>query len=166
MAQNGYTIPQFRRVSDALYNQYQKDRSLTQSQRSALAIMQAYLIQKDLKTQAEQYLAKLRTQLLDFMNLFAETTFEDITNFDKTVMRYLVNEDKETEELQIAPAFGQEGYAAQQQASTDKAPKSITSVREVANMIADNMKKFLRSTSVVVTQGGDRILRLASSQQG
>jgi hypothetical protein len=145
---------------------YQESRALTAQQRAALAVMQAYLIQKDIGSQAEAYLSKLRVQLLDFMNLFSEMTQEEVKYFDRTVMQYVVTADSKTEELQIAPGFGQPEFLKEQESTEDKAPKNITSVSQVANMIADNMKRFIRSTNVIVTEGGDRILTLSSSMEG
>jgi hypothetical protein len=103
--------------------------------------------------------------MLEFANYFSEAQYEEIKDFDKTNVLYVTNTDKDVEEATLLPAFGTPEYYNQVEASAGKGPEKVTSIRAVAEMINNNLKSFIRSTNVVVTNGGDRILTTTSTQE-
>jgi hypothetical protein len=128
--------------------------------------MQAYLFQKDHNLDASEILIKLSSEMIAFMDLFSEMTEEEVQQFDKVEIQFVSNEVGETSELEIVPAYGTEEYYKQKDdINSGDQPTTISSIREIAKAMADNSKKLLRSTNILVSKGGDKVLTLSTNKE-
>jgi hypothetical protein len=143
-----------------------KGRVLTGNENTALAIMQAYLFQKDHNADASDVLAKLSSEMLAFMDLFSEMLEEDVKQFDKLEIQFVSNNLGELSDLEVVPAYGTEAYFNEVD-ELNKGPQvnTIDSTYTVAKTLAEKAKSLLKQTTILVSKGGDRILTLSTNKE-
>jgi hypothetical protein len=145
---------------------YLKGRTLTGNENTALAIMQAYLFQKDHNSDASAVLAKLSSEMLAFMDLFSEMLEEDVKQFDKLEVQFVSNNLGELSDLEVVPAYGTEAYFNEVD-EINKGPQvtTIDSTYTVAKTLAERAKSLLKQTTILVSKGGDRVLTLSTNKE-